>query len=91
MTTADFGFVAPLTLDEGGKRSGSVGTLSFMAPEMFDDRDYAAGIDIWASGIVAIGKHFELFPWGALENASRQYLPTPFYGYYFLLLISLQR
>ncbi|NXI06331.1 PAK3 kinase, partial [Pachycephala philippinensis] len=50
---ADFGLCAQLT-PERSKRSSSVGTPSWMAPEVVRGEAYGPKVDIWSLGIVGL-------------------------------------
>ena len=43
-----------------------VGTLPYMAPEMFSDRPYSYPVDIWAVGVIA----YELLTGGEVRRIS---------------------
>ncbi|NXY55336.1 PAK1 kinase, partial [Callaeas wilsoni] len=57
---ADFGLCAQLT-HECSKRSSSVGTPSWMMPEIVRGEAYSPKVDIWSLGIVGL----EMVEWEA--------------------------
>ena len=50
---ADFGYSTQLTVEQGVRQT-TVGTPSWMAPELIVGLEYSLGVDIWSLGIVAI-------------------------------------
>ncbi|XP_063279503.1 serine/threonine-protein kinase PAK 3-like [Prinia subflava] len=50
---ADFGLAAQLTAEQSKRRS-AVGTIYWMAPEIFTRKPYGPKVDIWSLGIVGI-------------------------------------
>ncbi len=48
----DFGF-ARFTSGESSKMSDGIGTMEYMAPEMFDDK-YGYSVDMWAAAVVFV-------------------------------------
>ncbi|KAI0202425.1 kinase-like protein [Astrocystis sublimbata] len=50
---ADFG-VSKQSTEEGTQLQTQVGTMEYMAPEVFDSDRYSVSVDIWAIGIITV-------------------------------------
>jgi len=61
---ADFGIARVLSSNKS-KASTRIGTPAYMAPEIFEEKDYGTPVDIWALGIILYQLHTLELPFKA--------------------------
>lgn len=72
---ADFGLAIQLTKQQEKRRS-ILGTPYWMAPEIINGKDYGAGVDVWALGIMTIEMMEKNPPYMAYPKTKALFLIT---------------
>ena len=59
----DFGFATKLKNGEQTVLKDSIGTPSYMAPEVLGNSKYTSKADIWSVGVIAFRMFYGKLPW----------------------------